>query len=79
MSWNYRLVRRRYEHGYQEIAIHEVYYNKSGEPYMCTEEGIVFSVSLCPEEDGQENDFVLDEMERFRAALDKPILDYDIF
>ena len=30
MTWDHRVIRRKYENGEEYFAIHEVYYNKDG-------------------------------------------------
>ncbi len=74
MSWNYRVVRRDAGDGSGEtfLAIHEAYYEKGKErPAGITKEAVTASAESL-EELGQ----VLDMM---RAALSKPVLEYDDF
>lgn len=47
MSWNYRIVRYRDNSGF---GLHEVYYDKDGEPWGMTEEPATF---VCDLEEGR--------------------------
>lgn len=49
MSWNYRLI----EHDNGLVSLHEVYYDKAGEPNGCTAEPVGFSAEGSVEEDGE--------------------------
>jgi hypothetical protein len=62
-TWNYRVILK--SGGY---AIHEVYYDEEGEPWTCTEDPV------CPEGDTLEA--LREEMEYYRLALERPVLEY---
>ena len=74
MSWNYRVLAREHR-GFNEIeftfSIHEIYYNKDGIPYMCTEDpvGVV----------GDNLAEISQTLKWMRKALRKPILSYSDF
>lgn len=70
MTWNYRVVRRKYPDGEVLYQMHEVYYDNDGNPD---------GVSACPVDvtsdagvDGIK--WVLTSMQE---AAEKPVLDYD--
>lgn len=65
MSWNYRIVKTTFEQG-DRYAIHEVYYDESGNPTSRTVE------PCCPIGDTLEE--LRAEMERYLQAMNKPIL-----
>lgn len=71
MTWNYRIMRRKYPHQDEYyFEIHEVYYTKSGKVWSWSEEPC-----------GPAGDTIGDlrsDIKLFRAALDKPILDYEM-
>jgi len=85
MSWNYRIMRHRNklpkhmakklkEHhpkGYVEwFGIHEVYYKKSGKPYLCSTEPLGVTTDTYNK---SEFNRVLKWM---RMAVKKPVLDF---
>lgn len=73
MSWDYRVIRHKepfYEGG-EFLEIHEVYYDKHGNPEDITEDGV--SVG------GESIESLTQTLEDMRRALVMPILDYEIF
>lgn len=72
MSWNYRVVHQHGEHlgqSWETYAIHEVYYNAEGEPYM---------VSARPDRTSAEALAELRQVWRMMGeAFAKPVLEYD--
>ena len=69
MTWNHRVIRRKYDTGEEYFAIHEVYYDASGEPESVTALPVaVFEDSI---------DDLAITIDRFRECLSKPVLDYD--
>jgi hypothetical protein len=75
MTWNYRVLRRTFvEDGdvKEYYGVHEVYYDKGGNPEMCTSEAI--SIEYFSDLDG-----VRWAMEKIAEALAKPVLDYEDF
>lgn len=72
MTWNYRVIRHlATQDGTAHYAIHEVYYNEHGTPYM---------VSLEPAKPfGETLDELKSDLGMIHAALRKPALDYTIF
>lgn len=71
MTWNHRVIRNRSEGGEEWLALHEVYYNESGEPDMVTQEPIVVI--------GQDLRELRQTLKRMIKALENPILDYESF
>lgn len=73
MTWNYRILRRVSKVGndYEDIshAIHEVFYDKHGQPDSAT------AYPVYPH--GETVDDMLDDIDRYMEALKKPVLDYD--
>ena len=69
MTWNHRVIRRRYETGEEYFAIHEVYYDNDGKPSSVTTLPVaIFEDSI--------NDLAI-TIDHIRECLDKPVLDYD--
>jgi hypothetical protein len=73
MSWNYRVIKRAFKTpaGYTEVqhAVYEVYYD---------EDGSVKAWSMKPTYIvGETLDELKDDLKRYSAAFDKPILDWD--
>jgi hypothetical protein len=70
-NWNYRVVRKQEKNGTTSFAIHEVYYDKNGKPFLC---------SALPERIVNDD---LNELKtnilRFLKAFSKPILNYEDF
>jgi hypothetical protein len=62
-TWNYRVIVKN-----GRYAIHEVYYDKEGEPWTCTEDPV------CPE--AETLDALREDMEYYRLALERPVLEY---
>lgn len=72
MSWNYRVIRHKEtETGIVHYAIHEVYYNEHGAPYMVSEK------PASPT--GETPEALKSDLGLIHAALRKPPLDYTIF
>lgn len=70
MSWNYRIIRRTHK-GETGYGVHEVYYSPSGEPKLCSAE---------PSKPyGETLEELTSDLHTFLKALEKPVLDYDIF
>ncbi|HEU4589021.1 MAG TPA: hypothetical protein VFS11_10250 [Gemmatimonadales bacterium] len=78
MSWNYRLVRRRFGADPDEVrvAVHEVYYDDAGTPSACTEEPAHVEAWA---RDGEPTAVLREELARFRRAVALPVLEYDAF
>ena len=69
MTWNHRVIRRKYDTGEVYYAIHEVYYDESGKPNGVTALPVgVFEDSI---------DDLAITIDRLRECLSKPVLDYD--
>jgi hypothetical protein len=68
--WNHRVVRRNGCDG-TYYSIHEVYYDSQGNPSSCTENPV--------EPFGETFEELVQDLQRFTQALEKPILDYDSF
>ena len=74
MSWNYRVIKRKYEMSYGNVyewAIYEVYYDADGNPDGVTVDP-VFPRGDTREELGEA--FML-----YMKAFEKPVLDYGDF
>jgi len=72
MTWNYRVVKKRYED--TELVffgIHEVYYDEEGKPNLVTQEPIDVS--------GESVEDLLDIYETMKEAFRKPVLLYEDF
>lgn len=69
MTWNHRVISRKYETGETYYAIHEVYYDESGEPYSVTA-----MPSAIMEESVEDIAWTL---ERIQKCLSLPVLDYE--
>jgi hypothetical protein len=72
MRWNYRVIRHTgvsAESAY--FAIHEVFYDEKDEPASCTSKSIDVS--------GETVEEMRSSLQRMLQALDKPILDYNMF
>lgn len=71
MPFNYRVVRRKHETYRDEVtyAVHEAYYEDDDRVSYITEEPS-FPIGESLEE-------LSEELERMRAAFQKPVLDYD--
>ena len=72
MSWNYRVIHRNNEStlGTNVYAIHEVYYEK----------GIPDTMTVNPQyPQGETIEELREDLEHYRLALDKPILEADMF
>ena len=69
MTWNHRVISRKYETGETYYAIHEVYYDDSGKPTQCTAlPSVILEDSI---------DDLAITIDRIRECLSKPVLDYD--
>jgi len=75
MSWNYRVVRKQNPHFGQEdepdhyYGIHEVYYDKNGNPSTVSVE------SQAPFGESRNELWIV--LDKFREAFTKPILDFE--
>ena len=69
MTWNHRVIRRKYETGEEYFAIHEVYYDDNGKPNGVT------ALPIAIFEDSVEDLAIT--IERVKECLSKPLLDYD--
>ncbi len=78
MIWDYRVVRRLFDNGETQWAIHEAFYEDG-----CDEPGSITKEPVAPiaHDEGLEGLTALEavraELERMLAALDKPALNYD--
>ena len=74
MTWNYRVIHEKIILGdYEEdvYTIHEVYYDEEGNPELTTE-------SACYPQ-GETLDELREDMEFYRRALSKPVLEMSFF
>jgi len=74
MTWNHRVIRKEYPEAALDkvfYQIHEVYYDKEGNPELVTKEPIRF-MEISTDE-------LRETLERVLRALDKPVLDYSSF
>ena len=69
MTWNHRVIKRKYETGEEYFAIHEVYYDDDGKPTQVT----ALPVSIF--EDNMDD--LANTLARLLESLSKPVLDYD--
>lgn len=69
MTWNHRVIKRKYDTGEVFFAIHEVFYDDAGKPTQCT---VMPSAIL---EDSIDDLAIT--IDRIRECLSKPVLDYD--
>ena len=69
MTWNHRVIKRRYETGEEYLAIHKVYYDASGKP-----DGVT-ALPVAIFEDSVEDLAIT--IDRIRECLSNPVLDYD--
>ena len=69
MTWNHRVIRRKYDTGEVYYAIHEVYYDDSGNHTQVT----ALPVAIF-EDNIEDLAFTID---RIRECLSKPVLDYE--
>ena len=79
--WNYRLVKREWvntnESGYT-IGIHECYYDDDGKIENITEDTVSLELWSNFEEDGRiSKEHIIDEMDKMREAINKPVIDYE--
>jgi len=74
MTWNYRLVKK-FNKKVPCYEIHEVYYNKKGEPIMMTEDPIDFYYCEYEEDDKEAKKAVIADMKRALKSIKK----YPIF
>lgn len=74
MSWNYRIVRRRYPNGEELTEIVEVYYDSTGKPDGFGPSAVRHVASLG---DGPEDvkGKLADILEKYRNALTLPVLE----
>lgn len=66
MSWNYRVIRHIDAEGNESYMVHEVYYTPEGRPQMYTVNGVAPY--------GESLDELRKDVERFAAAVEKPVL-----
>lgn len=74
-GWNYRVVKRTYHAGdasreEDEYGVYEAYYREDGSIYALSEDPV--------SPHGETMDEFRDSMEAYSAALEKPVLDYDM-
>ena len=69
MTWNHRVIKRKYDTGETYYAVHEVYYDDSGKPSSVT----VLPVGIFEDT----IDDLAITIDRLRECLSKPVLDYD--
>jgi len=74
MTWNYRLVKKSFK-GCHCYEIHEVYYNKKGEPTMMTEDPIDFCYCEHEGDDKDAKKCIISDMKRALKTIKK----YPIF
>lgn len=70
-TWNHRVIRK--TNG-EEVwyGVHEVFFDEGGEPIMCTKEPLgLYHVDDDPIKK------LIEDFDRMREALDKPILNYE--
>ena len=70
MSWNYRITKHE-DKGEEWYGIHEVYYDKDGDPDMISENPIAAH--------GLTVDEIRSDLDMMRQAFDKPVVNYDDF
>lgn len=75
MTWNYRVIRKRHhfpgQPDHEELGIHEVYYDEDGNPASVTMDSMKPSGNTLEE--------LAADLRYMVAALNKPILEYDMF
>lgn len=72
MTWNHRVILRKGTNGAQDYyAIHEVFYNKDGKPYLVTEEGVDVG--------GANLEELEETLEWMTKALSQPVIDMTYF
>lgn len=69
--WNYRIIRHKVEDEEDWLAIHEVFYDDENNPKGCTKNSVDVS--------GEDFDSIQWQLTKMQEALDKPILDYQMF
>jgi len=74
-GFNYRLLKHENQHG-DWHAVHEVFYNDSGEPVLCSVNPIEVRSPLDSDEPKED---VENALQLIREALDKPIINYKYF
>jgi hypothetical protein len=67
-TWNYRVMRKKYEDEYT-YEIYEVYYNEEGKALLSTEKPIAPL--------GMDFDELIEDLQMMANALGKPVLDYE--
>jgi hypothetical protein len=70
MTWNYRVLRT-IINGEETFAIHEVYYDKNGNPDSCTKRA--------SEPFGENLKELRSDMDRMLEAFSQPVLEYSMF
>jgi len=77
MSWNHRLCKQTID-GKMRVAIHEVYYNKAGEPWCCTVEPITLDMFAdFDETEEQLVESIKENLKLIGTAYNYPVLDLD--
>ena len=71
MTWNHRVICHNENPKEPWYAIHEVFYDDDGNPESCTKEPI----QIIQEDVGA----IKWEVDKIRKALEKPVLDYEMF
>ena len=69
MSWNYRIIKKKWAEDYTEFAVHEVYYDDDGKPTAVTETS-VYPIGETEEE--LHRDF-----KNYSRAFTEPVLNYE--
>lgn len=78
MTWDYRIVRRVFDNGETQWAVHEAFYEDGEEePSSITKEPVAPLVHDEGLEGATALDAVRAELEQMLAALNKPALNYD--
>jgi len=71
MSWDYRVVKRKYKNEEETHGIYEVYYDDEDNPRACTESPIqIESFNL---------NTLKKDLKKIREAFQKPVLNYETF
>jgi len=68
MSWNYRIVKRKWDNKEVQYSIHEIYYDKDDNIKMFSADPIF----IC----GDSKKELKKDLELYKKAFEKPVLDY---
>lgn len=71
VTWNYRVIERDYPDGSKGLGIHEVYYDKEGNPQYCSDKAIAAY--------GEDKDSLSTDLQHMIDALSKPTLLFSDF